>query len=209
MHDGGIWQLKRADPGFPGELERYLGEHTPPRIWGRGNPAILQSGGVALFSSRRCPGAPASRMIDLAQQIRDAGRTALGGFHSPMEKECLRILLQSPYPVVIGLARTLPASQVPAAWKGALAEGRLLLLSAAPETTRRTTTASARDRNRALAALADTILIAHAESGGSTESFCRHLLEWGKPTFHPDAGDHPLLDSLGIPPVTPGWLLRP
>ena len=39
------------------------------------------------------------------RSLRDDGVTVISGFHSPLEQECLRILLRSPHPVVWCLAR--------------------------------------------------------------------------------------------------------
>ena len=52
-----------------------------------------------------------------------------------------------------------------------------------------------------LAALADRILIAHAEKGGKTEALCKDALVAGKPVFAIDSPDNAHLVDLGIAPV--------
>ena len=69
------------------------------------------------------------------------------------------------------------------AWKGALAEGRLLVLSIFDSKHRRSTAALARQRNAFVAALADKICIAHASEGSKTLQFAQQVSEWGKPVF--------------------------
>lgn len=69
--------------------------------------------------------------------------------------------------------------QVPPAWKGALDDGRLRLLSPFEEQYRRATTALAIRRNRFVADVADEVFIAHAAPGGKTEQFCRKLVAEG------------------------------
>ena len=69
------------------------------------------------------------------------------------------------------------------AWKGALAEGRLLLLSIFDSKHRRSTAALAGQRNAFVVALADKICIAHASEGSKTLQFAQQVSEWGKPLF--------------------------
>ena len=64
---------------------------------------------LALFCSVKCPGKLIMDTYDLAQHLRDIGVTVISGFHSPMEQECLHILLRSPNPVIWCLARGLLA----------------------------------------------------------------------------------------------------
>ncbi len=60
---------------------------------------------VVLFCSVKCPGKLILNTYDLAKRFRDEGVSVISGFHSPMEQECLRILLRSPHPVIWCLAR--------------------------------------------------------------------------------------------------------
>ena len=69
------------------------------------------------------------------------------------------------------------------AWKGALAEERLLLLSIFDSKHRRSTAGLASQRNAFVAALADKICIAHASEGSRTLEFAQQISEWGKPLF--------------------------
>ena len=68
-------------------------------------------------------------------------------------------------------------------WKGALAEGRLLILSIFDSKHRRSTAALASQRNAFVAALADKICIVHASEGSKTLQFVQQVSEWGKPLF--------------------------
>ena len=68
-------------------------------------------------------------------------------------------------------------------WKGAFAEGRLLLLSIFDGKHRRSTTGLASQRNIFVAALADKICIAYASEGSKMLQFAQLVSEWGKPLF--------------------------
>ena len=93
--------------------------------------------------------------------MRDAGVPVIGGFQTPMERECLRLLLRGGQPVVVCPARGIARMRIPRAWRPALDEGRLLILSPFPETVRRPTAKIAAERNELVASLADRVFIAH------------------------------------------------
>lgn len=48
---------------------------------------------LVLSCSIKCPGNVILKTYDLAGALCDAGVPVIGGFHAPMEKECLDILL--------------------------------------------------------------------------------------------------------------------
>src|ERR1039458_8367137 len=100
--------LNAADSRYPTQLRQRLGDHTPAQVSVLGNLEILQTKPVALFCSVKCPGNLILQTYDLAQKWRDQGVTVISGFHSPMERECLNILLRSPHAVIICPARNLP-----------------------------------------------------------------------------------------------------
>jgi hypothetical protein len=84
-----------------------LGEHAPKTLTAVGAVASLAQPKTALFCSVRCPGEAILRAYDTAQKLRDEGVTVVSGFHSPVEKECLRILLRGKQPIIICFARSL------------------------------------------------------------------------------------------------------
>ncbi len=176
-------ELERGKPGYPAALESHLGDEAPGVVRAYGRWTILQQPSVALFCSRNCPGDLASLAYDVAQYLRDTGTTVMGGFHSPMERECLKILLASPHPVVIGLGRTLSGPRLPAPYQRPLAENRLLVLSCFGRGIHRVTVETSRIRNLFVAALAEQVFVTHAEAGSGTERFCRTVLGWGKPLY--------------------------
>ena len=68
---------------------------------------ILGRPKIALFCSVKCPGKLILQTYDLVRQFRQDGTLVISPFHSPMEQECLRILLRPPHPVIWALARGL------------------------------------------------------------------------------------------------------
>ncbi|MBM4296449.1 MAG: hypothetical protein FJ143_01780 [Deltaproteobacteria bacterium] len=98
-----------------------------------------------------------------------------------MEKECLQVLLRGKQPIIICLARAMENIRLPMDWRGALDNGRLLLLSPFEKRPRRPTTESSHKRNEMVAALSDTVLIVHAEPGGSIERISEAVQRWNVP----------------------------
>lgn len=186
----------------PGEQHGFNGVSRPP-LTAVGNLGVLPSKKLALFCSVRCPGAIIVQAYDLARNLRDAGITVIGGFQSPMEKECLELLLRGRQPVIVCPARGLDGMRLPAAWRAAVKEGRLLLLSPFAANVQRPTAELAQARNELVAAVADVVFIAHAAPGGKTEAFARVVLGWGKRVLTLDSPENAGLVTLGATSFRP------
>ena len=168
-----------------------------PRIAALGDAGLLQRRKVALFCSVRCPGNLILKTYDLACSLRDGGVTVIGGFHSPMEKECLTLLLRGRQPIIICPARGIEGMRLPRPWRGPVDEGRLLILSSFSAKQNHVTSKYAQARNLFVAALADEVFIPHASPGGKTEQFCRQVVTWGKPLKTFDSPDNTNLVAAG------------
>ena len=104
--------FQQNDPNYPSALNKHLAEDAPDIITGLGNIDILRHNSAALFCSAKCPGDLILKTYDLAQIIRQSGMTVIGGFHSPMETECLTILLRGTQPVIICPARNINGMRI-------------------------------------------------------------------------------------------------
>jgi predicted Rossmann fold nucleotide-binding protein DprA/Smf involved in DNA uptake len=107
--------------------------------------------------------------------------TLISGFHSPVEKECLKILLEGTQPIIVCPARSLRKMRIPTEWQRALEGGRLLIVSRFEQSPRRADSSTARRRNELVAALSDEVLIIHAEPGGSIERISELVDRWHIP----------------------------
>jgi predicted Rossmann fold nucleotide-binding protein DprA/Smf involved in DNA uptake len=153
-------------------LRLQLGPNMPAEVFALGNLNILQLPKTALFCSAHCPAKAILRIYDQAAKWRDQGHCVISGFHSPVEKECLRILLRGSQPIIICPARALP-KRIPQDWTKPLNEGRLLILSFFAATEIRVTADLANRRNELVAALAESVFVAHATPGGRLETSLR------------------------------------
>lgn len=172
--------LAITDPRYPSRLRERLEKDAPTILSLNGNAGLLDLPKTALFCSARCPGSAILRAYDQAAHWRDIGRCVISGFHSPVEKECLRILLRGVSPVIICPARGLPKRMLPE-WQRPLAENRMLILSIFPAEETRVTTALAIRRNEVVAALADEVWFAHISETGRISELAGKAQSMGIP----------------------------
>ncbi len=203
-----IARLAKDDVDYPTALYRYLGAQAPAALATLGQRDLLQQQALALFCSVKCPGTAILRTYDLVRALRDAGTPVIGGFQSPMERECLTLLLRGSGPVIVCPARDIHGMRVPREWRGPLAEGRLLLLAPFDEGQRRTTTTRATARNLLVAALAAEVLIPYAAPGGKTEALAHTVVAWGKRLMTVESDDNTTLTAIGAKAVGIAYVSR-
>jgi len=170
-----------------------------------GEGSLLTRRKLALICSRTCPGHVILKTYDFARLVRDSGIAIVSGFHSPIEKDCLPILLRGPGPLIIVQAHRLSTSRLPRPWQKAIDAGRLLLLSPFNEKDKRVTAQLAAERNRFVAAISDEVLIPYAAPGSKTEALALDLLKSGKRVYIFSERPGPLLEA-GAKVVTAEFL---
>ena len=130
-----------------------------------GNAELLDGTLTGLLCSRKCP---ADKIIEAHERFKqwaaDPGMTVVSGFHSPVEQECLRLLLKGQAKIIVCPAREIEHFRIPAAWRPALEAGRMLVLSMFHA--RRASSQTINRRNEIVAELADELFIPYAQPGG-------------------------------------------
>ncbi|HEX5605087.1 MAG TPA: DNA-processing protein DprA [Candidatus Binatia bacterium] len=169
--------IKPIDAEYPQRLLERLGERAPKSLTTAGDIALLFQPKTALFCSARCASDKMLSACEAVRKLRDNGVTVISGFHSPVEKKSLQILLKGNQPIIICLARALEKIRVPSGWREPLESGRMLLLSRFDKS-RRADKDTARRRNELVAALADEALIIYAEQGGGIEKISAMIDQW-------------------------------
>ncbi|HEY7319936.1 MAG TPA: DNA-processing protein DprA [Candidatus Binatia bacterium] len=196
-----ILYINPNDFSCTASLVSYFGDSAPDSLSALGNLDILKQNKLAIFCSAACP---AELMTD-AQQVIQTGlpsnMAVISGFHSPVERECLNILLSRNQPIIICPARSLAKMRIRTEYKKPLDEGRLLFLSFFRSHRHRSDIAMALSRNRFVAALADRILVVYAAPASKTETFYRELLPWRKPLFTLPNDLNEKLVALGAKPL--------
>lgn len=167
-----IQQLTIENPDYPSD--RLAGWFDPlPVLTALGNLELLRMPLTALFCSRKCPGDAILKAYDLACELREKKTPVIGGFHTPVEKDMLDILLKGEGPIVICPARGLEGMRISKSWNRALQQKRLLLLSMFDESINRVTKETAHKRNLMVACLVNERFFIHIYTGGETEKLAR------------------------------------
>jgi hypothetical protein len=107
--------------------------------------------------------------MDLAQNWRLENRPVISGFHTPVEKECLRTFLRGPQHIVVCPARGLDPFQLPPEWQSKFDRKELLIVSPFDSSIRRPTKETAEARNSLVLDLATNATVIHASHGGLLE----------------------------------------
>jgi predicted Rossmann fold nucleotide-binding protein DprA/Smf involved in DNA uptake len=197
-----VIRIDQADQRYPSPLVRFLSDQAPEFIFALGDLNILRQKSLGLFCSVKCPGDLILQTYDLAREVRDAGIVVISGFHSPMEKECLSLLLKGKHPVIWCPAKRLTANRMPKEYAAPISDGRLLMVSPFGERIKRARQDIARFRNEFVASLADQVFVAYAAPGGKIETFCKKVLGWSKPLLTFDSPSNSSLLAFGAQPYT-------
>jgi len=185
-------EVRRIDQDhdqYPARLIHQMKAAAPPSVFTIGDLRILNNPSVGLICSIQCPGSIIIKTFDLIRQLRDRRIIVCGGFHSPMERECLDLLLRGTQPVILCPAKGPHYTVMDEGLPKALKAGRLLVLSCFNESVRRTTLAQALFRNRMVAAFCHTLFVPHASPNGKTWAIVRQALDCGRKvvTFEDEA----------------------
>ncbi len=180
--------INQTDSAYPSLLKKYLADDAPETIAIIGNPDILQNKTLAIFCSIKCPGKIILKIYEYVRNLRESNVTVIGGFHSPMEQECLNILLKGTASIILCPARSIEGMKIKKEYKKPIEDGRFLILSRFSENNNRISSERAEKRNNFVATLADEMFIPYATNGGKTEALCRKWIENGKSvvTFNND-----------------------
>jgi predicted Rossmann fold nucleotide-binding protein DprA/Smf involved in DNA uptake len=198
-----IKRIDKGDPEYPNSLIHHLANDAPDSITALGNLAIFDQRRLAIFCSAKCPTEIISQTHDFIEKLANARVAVIGGFHSPVERECLTSLLRGTQPIILCPARSLVKLRIRREHKEPLESGRLLFLSFFRSHRHRSDIEMASRRNRIAAALADEIFIPFAAPGSKTEYLCRELIGWQKPVYTIENEANRNLIGLGAQPVAP------
>jgi predicted Rossmann fold nucleotide-binding protein DprA/Smf involved in DNA uptake len=90
-----VLTLIPSHPHWPRQLNERLTTTAPTQLWLIGNSEVLNKRKIGLFCSARYPESAAVNVYNAARKLCAAEATMVSGFHSPIEKKCLRILLKA------------------------------------------------------------------------------------------------------------------
>lgn len=111
-----IQKIKTSESTCPAALLQDEISSRFSTFWTIGNLDILDTHLLGIFCSIRCPGNIILNTYDCMRILRDAGIAIVSGFHSPIEKDCLDILLKGTQPIVACPARGIVRMRIPIDW---------------------------------------------------------------------------------------------
>jgi predicted Rossmann fold nucleotide-binding protein DprA/Smf involved in DNA uptake len=185
----------------PAELESTFGEGVP-KLWFCGELPLLKSRLLGVVSARRIEPDLALKTAELLEQLTSIGLTFIGGWHSPLEEEVLRILLRARARVVFCVAKSLerfvPAEDI----SSIVSEGRGLLLTHCSPRARRISRDASLRRNEVVLHLAKGLLVLSAPARSASLKLAQAAIALRKPVFAPEHRINDELLTAGALPAT-------
>ncbi|MEL7358049.1 MAG: DNA-processing protein DprA [Cyanobacteria bacterium J06560_6] len=189
--------LHPNNPSYPERLKQQRSDYELSVINTLGNAKLLQQKTLAIFCSVKCPGDLILKTYDLARDLRDKDISTIGGFHSPMEKECLMLLLRGNQPVIQCPARSLDKMRLSKVQNASIHDNQLLILSPFAGNQHRVTKVLAQKRNQLVIAIAHTVFMAYAAPESKTEKLAHQVIEQETPLLTFDSPDNQNLINIG------------
>jgi predicted Rossmann fold nucleotide-binding protein DprA/Smf involved in DNA uptake len=171
--------LSPEDTAYPAALKTCSAFRTAPTLNAIGNLDLLSQRPIALFCSIQCPDDLILKTYDLARSLQEAAIPVISGFHTPIEQDCLNILLRGTSPIIHCPARSLHNIRLSPDQKQAIEGNYLLLISPFNASYPRATAKLAEKRNELIGAIAHTICIAYAAPNSKTLAFAQRLIGAG------------------------------
>ena len=198
----GLWVVTRSDPEYPKRLKQRLKTDSPPVLFGCGNKALLNAGGLAVVGSRNASD-PDLAFTDQvgAKAAKEDIAIVSGGARGVDETAMLGAMKQGG--VVIGvMADSLLKAATSSKWRKGLMDGHTVLISPFyPEAGFNAGNAMA--RNKYIYCLADSSLVIHSGQKGGTLNGAEENLKkvwvplWVKQTADKDAANADLATKGG------------
>lgn len=167
-HARALWVVSRADPTYPTRLKTRLKDNAPPVLYGCGDAAILEAGGLAVVGSRHVD----DTVIEYAENVgRLAARArvaVVSGGARGIDQAAMGGALEAGGKVAGVLADSLERAAMNREHRNPLMEGQLVLVSPY-DPSAGFNIGNAMQRNRLIYALADAALVVSAdyEKGGT------------------------------------------
>ena len=163
-----IWVVSRADADYPRRLKTRLKDDAPPILYGCGDAAILNTGGLAVVGSRHVDDALLAYTENIGQLAAKAQCTLVSGGARGIDQAAMRGALEAGGRVVGVLADSLERAALNRENRNLLMDGQLVLISPY-DPIAGFNVGHAMQRNKLIYALADAALVVSSdyERGGT------------------------------------------
>ncbi len=163
-----IWVISRADSRYPKRLKARLKEDAPPLLYGCGDIALLEKGGLAVVGSRHVDDEVISFTETVGRLSAEAHRTVVSGGAKGIDRAAMHGALLAGGDVAGVMADSLERAALARDNREPLMEGRLVLVSPY-DPAAGFNVGHAMQRNKLIYALADAALVVTSdfEKGGT------------------------------------------
>ncbi len=157
-----IWVVSRADAEYPRRLKVRLREDAPAVIYGCGDMALLESGGLAVVGSRHVDDSLIDYTMAVGRLAARAGRTLVSGGAKGIDQAAMRGALEAGGKVSGVLADSLEKTTMNREHRNLLLDGQLVLISPY-DPSAGFNVGNAMQRNKLIYALADASLVVSSD----------------------------------------------
>ena len=157
-----IWVVSRADADYPRRLKTRLKDDAPPILYGCGDAAILDTGGLAVVGSRHVDDALVEYTEGIGRLAARARRTLVSGGARGIDQAAMRGALEAGGKVAGVLADSLERTALNREHRNFLMDGQLVLISPY-DPSAGFNVGHAMQRNKLIYALADAALVVNSD----------------------------------------------
>ena len=163
-----IWVVSRADAEYPRRLKLRFKEDAPPVLYGCGDVAILDTGGLAVVGSRNVDDGLVDYTESIGRLVARAKRTLVSGGARGIDQAAMRGALETGGKVAGVLADSLERAALNREHRSLLMDGQLVYVSPY-DPSAGFNVGNAMQRNKLIYALADAALVVTSdyEKGGT------------------------------------------
>ncbi len=190
----GLWVMTRSDSDYPTRLKKRLRTDSPAVLFGCGNRALLNTGGLAVVGSRNATEQDLAYSRDLGALAAGNGYSIVSGGARGVDEGAMLGALEAEGTVIGVLADNLLRACSTARYRKYLLANNLVLISTFyPEAG--FNAGNAMQRNKYIYCLSDAAMVVHSgEKGGTWNGALENVKKqwvplWVKRTSDPKAGN--------------------
>ncbi len=91
----GIWVLARSDENYPKIIRKRMGNSAPPLIFGTGNQALLNTGGLAIIGPDKNPDGRIEKVCKVAGKFVSQGQNIIAAGHLRMAERIVQVVREN------------------------------------------------------------------------------------------------------------------
>ena len=213
---GGLWAISRGDDCYPERLKRYLGQATPPLLYGVGSTSLLNRGGLAVVGSRDRSEEDGDFARRIGEYCAREGIAIVSGAAKGIDRDAMTGALEAGGSALGVLAEGLAKTATSGQYRSGLVSDRLTLVSPFDPDSR-WFAYTAMERNKLLYGFSEAALVvASSDESGGTWAGAVEALQHGRVKVFvkivgtPAPGNSKLVRMGGVPfPEEPWENLRP